>query len=198
MESSAIIQLSAFSGLAGALLTQALTGIFQYAGDKRKAHSELKTTYRNKQVEIAESFYYVTGEKIAIIKKNIDYWQNRNESRSEGSLDFLSKEMKKMNSYMEKLDTENWKCSLVGLYFHVSLTNDKIIAFNDRSKKLYLHVLDLADTLKHSLDESKDDLYKLYGTAITEMCQHYEAVCLQMSHDMLLVKTTLLKEISYK
>lgn len=198
MESSTIIQLSAYSGLAGALLTQALTGAFQYFGDKRKAHNELKSAYRNKQIEIAESFYFVTGEKVAIINKNIDYWQNRNNSRSEDSLEFLSKEMKKMDAYMQKLDADNWKCGLVGLYFDVFMTNDKVIESNDRSKELYLQVLDLADALKHSLEESKDDLYKLYSKAVDDMCVHYENVCGNMVNDMAIVKTALLNELKAK
>jgi hypothetical protein len=196
MDSSNMVQISAFSGLAGALLTQALTGAFQYFGDRRKVHNELKSAYRNKQIEIAESFYYVTGEKMAIIKKNIGYWQNRNNSRSNNSLEFLSREMKKMSAYMDKLDAENWKYGLVSLYFNVSLTADKIIESNDRSKTLYLEVLDLADALKHSLDESKDDLYDLYSDAVNEMCMHYESVCATMADDMAKVKTALLAQLN--
>jgi uncharacterized membrane protein len=195
MDNSIMIQLSAFSGLIGALLTQALTGTFQYFSDRRKAHDELKGTFRNKQVEIAESFYYVTGEKMAVIRKNIEYCHNCNTSRSNESISFLNKEMKKMNAYMEKLDAENWKCNLVGLYFDVSLTNDKIIKSNDKSKELFLKVLDLADTLKHSLEESKDDVYKVYCDAVNEMCAHYESVCSTMAADMIKVKAILTKEL---
>jgi hypothetical protein len=198
MDSSVVIQLSAFSGLAGALLTQALTGTFQYFGDKRKAQNELKSTYRNKQVEIAESFYYVTGEKMAIVKKNIGYWQNQNSLISEASLAFLNKEMLKLNAHLEKLDAENWKCNLVGLYYNVTLTNDLLIAFNDRSKALYLKVLDISDQLEHSLPESKSDLYHLYYEAIGEMCNHYEQLYHKMSHDMEIVKMGLAAEFASK
>jgi hypothetical protein len=190
-----LIQVSAFSGLIGALLTQALTGLFSYYGDKRKSYLELRNTYRNKQVEIAENFYFVSGEKMAIVKKNIDFWKNWNNSRSEASLDFLNKEMKKLATSMEKLDAENWKYNLVSLYFEVSLTNERVIASNNRSKELYLRVLDLTDAIKHALDESKGDLYELYDEAINEMCRHYEEVYAKMKDDMLAVKTGLLSQL---
>jgi len=198
MDNSFIIQLSAYSGLTGALLTQALTGTFQYYGDKRKAQYELKSTYRNKQVEIAESFYYVTGEKLAIVKKNIGYWQNQNNLISEASLAFLNKEMLKLNAHLEKLDAENWKCNLVGLYYNITLTNDLLIMFNDRSKALYLKVLDISDQLKHSLPESKSDLYNLYYVAIDEMCNHYEQLYTKMAHDMEIVRMGLAAEFALK
>jgi hypothetical protein len=189
-----LIQVSAFSGLIGAILTQTLTGLFSYLGDKRKSNIQLKASFRNRQVEIAENFYFVTGEKMAIVKKNIGYWQNWNNSRSEASLDFLNKELIKLNVYMEKLDTENWKNNLISLYFNVCLTNDVLIASNDRSKALYLKVLDLTEALKHALPESKSDLYKLYDDAIRDMCKHYEDVYAKMAGDMAVVRAGLIKE----
>jgi hypothetical protein len=190
-----LVEISAFSGLAGALLTQALTGLFSFLSDKRKSNAELKTTFRNRQIEIAESFYFVTGEKMAIVKKNIDYWQNWNNSRSEASLDFLNKEMAKLNAYMEKLDGENWKYNLISLYFNVSLTNDVLIVSNDKSKAFYLKVLDLTEALKHSLPESKSDLYKLYDETVSHMCSHYEDVYAKMTSDMAIVRAGLIKEL---
>jgi hypothetical protein len=55
-DNSTLIAVSAFSGLAGAIITQALTGLFAYIGDKRKADIELKSQYRTKKVEIAENY----------------------------------------------------------------------------------------------------------------------------------------------
>jgi hypothetical protein len=197
-DNSTLLQVSAYSGLIGALLTQTLIGLFSYVGDKRKSDTELKKTYRNKQVDIAENFYYVTGEKMAIVKKNIGYWKNYNNSRSEKSLDFLNKEMMKLNTYMHKLDAENWKYNLISLYFDVSLTNDLMIASNLKSKELYLKVLDLTDEIKHALEESKGDLYQLYTQAINEMCRHYEDIYAKMANDMNVVKLGLLTEFGLK
>jgi hypothetical protein len=193
-----LVEISAFSGLIGALLTQTLTGLFSYLGDKRKSNIQLKALFRNRQVEIAENFYFVSGEKMAIVKKNIGYWQNWNSSRSEASLDFLNKELVKLNVYIEKLDAENWKNNLISLYFSVSLTNDVLIASNNKSKALYLKVLDLTDALKHALPESKSDLYKLYDDAIHDMCRHYEDVYIKMADDMTVVKIGLLTEFGLK
>ena len=191
---SILIQVSAFSGLIGALLTQALTGLFSYVGDKRKSNLELKTTFRTKQIDIAENFFFVTGEKMAIVKKNIGYWQNWNNSRSAASLEFLNKEMVKLNTYLEKLDADNWKSNLVSLYFDVSFTNDALIASNDQSKERYLKVLDITDELKHALPESKPDIYLLYDQAVKDLCSHYEKVYLQMSLDLDRVKQGLMQE----
>jgi hypothetical protein len=191
-----LIQISAFSGLIGALLTQCLTGMFAYFGDKRESTTELRITFRNKQVDIAENFYFVTGEKMALVQKNIGYWKNYNNSRSDNSLDFLSQEIKKLNTYIEKLDAENWKYNLIGLYFDVSLTNQAVIASNAKSKDLYLSVLDLTDGIKHALDEEKDDLYDLHNKAILKMCEHYEEVYRKMCDDMAIVKASLLKDFN--
>jgi hypothetical protein len=188
-----LVEISAFSGLIGALLTQTLSGLFSYIDDKRKSNMQLKASFRNRQVEIAENFYFVTGEKMAIVKKNIGYWQNWNNSRSEPSLDFLNKELVKLNVYIERLDAENWKNNLISLYFNVSLTNDVLIASNDKSKALYLKVLDLTEALKHALPESKSDLYKLYDDAIRDMCKHYEEVYAKMASDMAVVRAGLIK-----
>ncbi|MES2268761.1 MAG: hypothetical protein V4520_18500 [Bacteroidota bacterium] len=188
-----LLQVSAFSGLIGALLTQCLTGLFSYVGDKRKANTELKNAYRSKQVDIAENFYYVTGEKMAIVKKNIDYWKNYNNSRSDKSLDFLNQEIVKLNAYMDKLDAENWKYNLVSLYFDVTLTNDQLIASNLNSKEQYLKVLDLREGIRHALDIEKSDLYNLYDEAIKEMCRHYESIYAKMYNDMAIVKGGLSK-----
>lgn len=193
-DNSILIQISAFSGLIGALLTQCLTGLFAYLGDKRKSGAALKNTYRNKQVDIAENFYFVTGEKMAVVKKNIGYWKNYNIARSEKSLDFLNKEMNKLNTYIAKLDAENWKYNLISLYFDVSLANDRVIESNLRSKEMYLKVLDLTDGIKHALNEEKGDLYELYNKAINEMCEHYERLYQTMAGDLNIVKTGLTKE----
>ena len=75
-DNTTLIEVSAFSGLAGALLTQMMTGIFAYFSDQRKYHHEIKNLYRSKKAEIGENFYYMTGEIMAIVKKNIGYWKN--------------------------------------------------------------------------------------------------------------------------
>jgi hypothetical protein len=195
--SSILLQVSAFSGLIGALLTQGLTGLLSYVGDKRKSSTELRNTYRNKQVDIAENFYFVTGEKMAIVKKNIGYWENYNDSRSEKSLEFLNQEMTKLNAYIDKLDAENWKYNLAGLYFDVSFTNEKIIATNAQSKEMYLKVLDITDQIKHSLPNEKGDLFKLQSESISEMLKHYDEVYKHMASDMIKVKAELLKEFQH-
>lgn len=193
---SVLIQVSAFSGLIGALLTQGLTGMFSYLADKRKSNSELKKTYRDKRIEIAENFYFVNGEKMAIVKKNIEYWKNYHNARSEKSLDFLHQELKNMKTYMDELDKDNWKYNLVSLYFDVSLSTEQIIASNLKSKELYLAVLDLTDAIKHALFESKSDLYELYDKAIKDLCDHYEAIVKKMAGDMHTVRNSLFQELS--
>jgi hypothetical protein len=194
-DTSILLQISAFSGLIGALSTQCLTGLFSYIGDKRKFSTELKKAYRMKQVEIAENFYFVTGEKMAIVKKNLGYWKNFNNARSDKSLDFLNQEILKLNAYMEKLDAENWKCNLVSMYFNVTLTNDQVIVFNLKSKEQYLKIIDLKDSIKHALPEEKNDLHQLYEEAVKDMCTHYENLYKKMTEDMAIVKTALISQL---
>jgi hypothetical protein len=122
--------------LAVALLTQIITGTFNYFADKRKYNNEVKNLYRIKKTEIGENFFYMTGEKMAMIKKNINHWKNWNDSRSEASLEFLNKEMIKLNAYMEKLNADNWKYNPINLYFNVSLSNKDVIESSAKSHKI--------------------------------------------------------------
>ncbi|MFI5161238.1 MAG: hypothetical protein ACHQHN_08165 [Sphingobacteriales bacterium] len=193
-DNSTFIAISAFSGLAGALLTQTLTGLFGYFSEKRKYHNEHKNLYKSRKSDIGENFYYMTGERMAIISKNITYWKNWNNSRSETSLEFLNKEMVKLNNYLEKLDNDNWKFNLISLYFNVSLTNDNVITSNAKSKQLYLRVLDVIHQLKNTAGPDKEELYKRYAIALFDMCAHYEELYLKMQQDMNLIKAELLQE----
>ncbi|MDB5139134.1 MAG: hypothetical protein JWR12_1050 [Mucilaginibacter sp.] len=57
-DSTTLIEVSAFSGLAGALLTQIVTVVNNFLGDKRKLLADVANQWRSKKVEIAESFFY--------------------------------------------------------------------------------------------------------------------------------------------
>jgi len=158
IDHTSLIALSAFSGLAGAILTQVLTGVFAYYGDKRKSQLELNKAYRDKQVEVAEQFYYVTGETMAVIKKNIEHFKDRSRSRSEASINFFDKEIKKLEAYLDKLKADNWKQNLIGLYFNVSLSYQGLIEANNQSHLLFLRLLDIADKIKKTNDPDKEKL----------------------------------------
>jgi hypothetical protein len=197
-DNSSFIAISAFSGLAGALLTQTLTGIFTYFGDKRNYRHEHTNLFKARKIEIGENFYYMTGERMAVISKNISYWKNWNNSRSEASLEFLNKEMVRLNTYLEKLDNENWKFNLINLYFDVSLTNEKVIESNAKSKQLYLRVLDIIHHLKHSDKNDQEGLYQQYAVALFDMCSHYGELYLKIQRDMDLIKAELLDEYAIR
>jgi hypothetical protein len=189
--------ISAFSGLAGALITQALTGLFTYFGDKRKADTELRNQYRNKQIEIAEHYYYVTGETMAILKKSVQLWKGRNIQRSEASYKSMSKSLKEADAQLKKMNIENWKHNLIGLYFNVSLSYDELIAANNKSHELYLKVLDTGDKIKHT--ENEDDRHRYlgeYSVGIFDLCSQYDAVYDILSIDMDKVRSELLKSFS--
>jgi regulator of replication initiation timing len=193
-----LIEVSAFSGLLGALLTQMMTGIFAYFNDKRKYNHEVRNLYRVKKTEIGENFYYMTGEIMAVIKKNIGYWKNWNDSRSEASLEFLNKEMIKLNTYMDKLKTENWKFNLINLYFKVSMSNSEVIESNARSQQLYLEVKDITDKIRKAPVTDQDALYKQYAVAVFHMCSQYEDLYSKMEHDANLVREEILQDFTIK
>ena len=197
-DNTTLIEVSAFSGLVGALITQMMTGIFAYFNDKRKYNHEVKNLYRIKKTEIGENFYYMTGEMMAVIKKNIGYWKNWNNSRSKASLDFLNKEMMKLNTYMDKLKAENWKFNLINLYFRVSMSNNEIIESNARSQQLYLKVKDIMDKIRKAGEADQETLYQEYALAVFEMCAQYEDLYSQMELDANLVKEEILHDFSIK
>ncbi|MGN8070916.1 hypothetical protein [Mucilaginibacter sp. SG564] len=189
-DNNTLIAVSAFSGLAGALLTQTLTGFFAYISDKRKSGTDLKNQLRNKQIEIAEAYYFMTGETMAQVKKNINYWTNRN--RSDASFAYLQKEIKKLDARLEQLNTENWKHNLVSLYFQVSLSLDEILDTNTRTHALYLKTLDIADQLNKAKKEEQELLLGQYNLAIFDLCGQYELLYQMLEQDMQKVKTALL------
>jgi len=184
------IELSA-SGLAGAVLTQALTGIFAYHGDRRKENSTLKMTYRSKQIEIAESFYFVTGETMSIVKRNIEYWRDRGKPRSDASISFFKDEIKKLDDYFENLKATTWKHSLTGLYFNIEFSYSKLIAANTRSHAMYLRLMDLADRIKAAGGDEKNTLLGAYFTMIFDLCGEYENIYHLLEKDMDKVKNEL-------
>ncbi|WP_184549820.1 hypothetical protein [Mucilaginibacter sp. FT3.2] len=196
-DNSTLIAVSAFSGLAGAIITQALTGLFAYIGDKRKADIDLKSQYRSKKVEIAENYYYVTGETMSILKKSVQLWKGRNIARSEASYKSMSEGLKGADLQLKKMNIENWKHNLIGLYFDVSLAYDDLIAANNRSHELYLKVLDIEAKIRTSGNETDKELYiGQFSIAIFDLCNQYDAVYDILASDMSKVKMELLN--SYK
>lgn len=197
-DNGTIIALSAFSGLAGAILTQMLTGLFGYFSDKRKSKIELNKSFRDKQVEVAEQFYFVTGETMTVLRKSIEHWKDRNKARSEASIDFFNKEIKKLDAYMEKLHTDNWKHNLVSLYFDISLSHNKLIDANNKSHLIYLNLLDLAYKIREANESDKNVLLGKYHQAIFDLCAQYDDIYKMLEHDMQCVKSALTKSFEIK
>lgn len=194
MAENTTLIVSAFSGLAGALISQMLTGLFAYLGDKRKADIDLKKRYRSKQVEIAESYYYVTGETMSILKKSVQLWKGRSIPRSEASYRSMTESLKEADTQLKKMNVDNWKHNLIGLYFNVSLSYDELIAANNKSHELYLNVLDLADKIKSADDEETRERYiGQYSIGVFDLCSQYDAVYNILAGDMEKVKVELLK-----
>ncbi|WP_161964467.1 hypothetical protein [Mucilaginibacter endophyticus] len=194
MAENTTLIVSAFSGLAGALISQMLTGLFAYLGDKRKADIDLKKRYRSKQVEIAESYYYVTGETMSILKKSVQLWKGRSIPRSEASYRSMTESLKEADAQLKKMNIDNWKHNLIGLYFNISLSYDELIAANNKSHELYLNVLDLADKIKNSNDDETRERYiGQYSVGIFDLCSQYDTVYNILAGDMEKVKVELMK-----
>ncbi|HEY8929519.1 MAG TPA: hypothetical protein VIM55_10030 [Mucilaginibacter sp.] len=186
-----LVEISAFSGLAGALLTQLVTAFNTYLTDRRKQSFELGAEYRARKAETGEHFYFMTGEKMAAIKKNVGYWRNWNNSRSSSSLQFLTAETRQFNAQLEKLDSENWKYNLVEMYYGIEFTQAKVHESNDRSHRLYLAYLDVADRITGASEDETETLYQRYATIVFEMCGHYEQVYQLLERDRQLVRNEL-------
>ena len=195
-DNDTLVAVSAFSGLAGALLSQVLSGLFAYYTDKRKTAQTLKTLYRNKKIEIAENYYYVTGETMGTLKKSINYLVNYNDMRRPSTIAFLNEEIKKVDHHLSKLYAENWKQNLVGLYFDVSLSNDAIIELNTRSHDLHLKRMDIADKIKDSASQDTDELYGKYSLITFDLCAQYQKLYDMLSQDRQLIKDAL--SVSFK
>lgn len=192
-DNSTLITVSAFSGLAGAILTQALTGLFAYFKDKRKAETNLKSQYRSKQVEIAENYYYVTGETMSILKKSVQLWKGRNIARSEASYKSMSEDLKEADNQLKKMNIDNWKHNLIGLYFDVSLAYDELIAANNKSHALYLKVLDIEDKIRNASNEvDKEHYIGQFSIGIFDLCNQYDTVYNILADDMSKVKSELM------
>jgi hypothetical protein len=188
---------SAFSGLAGALISQTLTGLFAYFGDKRKAETDLKNQYRNKQVEIAENYYYVTGETMSILKKSVQLWKGRNIQRSEASYKSMTDSLKEADVQLKQMNIDNWRHNLIGLYFNVSLSYNELIAANNRSHELYLKVLDIKEKIRHNEnDADKESYIGQFSMGIFDLCNQYEAVYNILAKDMDKVKAELLNSFT--
>jgi hypothetical protein len=184
--------LTAFAGLAGALMTQLLTGLFSYLNDRRKQESEVQSLYRGKKLEIGENFYFMNGELMAMIKKNIAYWRQRGEDRSDRTLAFLRQEMDRLDAYQAKLQAENWKYNLIGIYFAIPYSFQEMLEDNQRSHELYLQVLDYSERIRVALPSEKDEFFLPYQEVIEGLCTHYLQIYSKMEGNMEAVKTAML------
>jgi hypothetical protein len=194
-ENNTILVIGAFSGFAGAILAQSISGLITYFSDKRKKDNETHAVYRSKKTDIGENFYYVSSEKVSIIRAHILYWQKREFIDSESSLAFLNQEMKKLSEHLGRLNADSWKYNLINLYYQVTLNHNTIIRTNAVSQAYYLKYLDIIDAFKKAHDEeNKNELQGRYAEILFEMCNHYEDLCRQMEQDMDRVKEELLKE----
>jgi hypothetical protein len=198
MDKSFVIYVTAFAGLTGALLTQLMTGLFAYINDRRKQKVDLENQYRIKRLEIGENFYFINGELMAIIRKNIDYWYNLRNDRSEQTLISMKKEIGKLDNYQAQLRTENWKYNLVGIYFRVPFGFDAIQEANSRSHQLCILVNDLANKIRAAAPAQREELYKSYNVAIFDLCSHYEQVFSRMQDNMVAIKDQLLGEFDMR
>lgn len=192
---STLIAVSAFSGLTGALLTQLMSGLFTYYGDKRKYRIEVKNSHRNKKIEIGENFYYLNGETMALLKKSIAYWKKRNKF-SEQNMEYIGKDIKRTEEQIAKVYAENWKYNLVNLYFNVKLSIDEINEENQKSHMLFLKVREIAERIKDSTEEDKNLLYGEYSFSTYDLISQYERVYDLLEQDMNTVKNELLKDFT--
>jgi hypothetical protein len=188
---------AAFSGLAGALLTQLMTGLFSYVNDRRKQKTEARNLLRGKKIEIGENFYFMSGELMAMIKKNIAYWKNRHDYRSEVSLGFLRLEMDRLDVYQSKLQTENWKYNLVAIYYDIPYSFGAMLEDNKRSHELYLKVLDFSEIIKRTLPQEKEDVFIDYKTTLAELCVHYQKIYDHMEANMSAICATLRTDFQF-
>ncbi len=192
-DNSTLIALSAFSGLAGAVLTQVLIGLFNYLGDKRKSKDALNKQYRDKQIEVAEQFYFVTGETMNRLKKSIEHWKDLNKARTEVSISFFNKEIKELDAHLEKVKAENWKHNLIDLYFNVSLSKTDLVIANTKSHTLFLNLLDTASKISKGNEAEKDTLQGKYHIDIFDLCSQYDDIYKILENDMQTVKAALQK-----
>jgi len=190
----ALFGVSALSGMTGAILAQIVAAVNNYFTDNRKHNFEVNNQFQNRKIEIGENYYYMNGEMMAVIRKNIEFWKNFNTSRGEASLESLKREVKQFTARLDKLNAENWKYDLITLYFNVSFTPDEIQAVNAQSRKLDLAILDLAGRLKSAVPEEKDALLGKYALAVFDMCSHYEAVYAKLEQDKNVIRDELLKD----
>lgn len=196
MKPNEIAWLTGMAGLAGALLTQLLNGLFAYINDRRKQRLELQKTHRDKRTEIGENFYFMNGELMSMIKKNIAYWQTRLDYRSDAALNFLRQEMDRLDAYQTRLQNENWKYNLVGIYFETPYSFSEMLEDNKRSHELYLQVLDQSEVIRRTLPQERDDLYPAYQAALQRLCTHYQLIYERMGANMQAVKGVLVAGFS--
>lgn len=192
INSVTLFEVSAFSGLAGAVLTQTLTGMLAYLADRRKDKTKSRNLFRSKRIEIAEKFYYVTGETMTVVKKSMDHLKERQKVRSEASMNVVNQEIKKLDGYLEKLNTENWQQNLIGLYFNIALSYDRLIAANSRSHGLYLQLLDARAQIKSAEEAELENWYGKYHLTLFDLYGQYEDIYRLLEADMAKVKKELL------
>lgn len=173
-----------------------MTGLFAYINYRRKQKTELENQYRAKKLEIGENFYFINGELMTMMRKNIDYWNNLHNDRSEQTLNFMRREMEKLDVYQAQLHAENWKYNLIAIYYDVPFTAEEIQQANRRSHELYLRIVDLSNKIRVTIPQEQEDLYQVYSQTVFDLCAHYEHTYTRMQDNMTAIKGQLIGEFS--
>jgi hypothetical protein len=138
---------------------------------------------------------------MSILKKSIQLWKGRNIARSEASYKSMSAGLKEADVQLKKMNIDNWKHNLIGLYFNVSLAYDDLVAANNRSHELYLKVLDIEAKIRTADNDNETDKELFIGqfsVAIFDLCSQYDAVYNILAKDMDKVKAELLTSFTTK
>jgi hypothetical protein len=182
------------SGLAGALLSQLISAASVFWNENRKDKREQRNSYREKKLEIGENFYFMNGERMDLIKKNIQYWKSKNVDMSQASRRHLNENMNKLIGHMDKINAENWKYNLINLYFKVKLNSEIVHRLNTKSHSFLIKATDISEQIENAAPELLEGLYQQHALTIFNMCAHYERIYEALDADMHTVKMQLLAE----
>lgn len=194
MNKDLLLALSALSGLAAALITQMMTGLFAHLNERRKRRNDLHDAYRAKKLDIGENYFFINGEMMDLVRKTISYWCNLRNEHDPATLSLMKKEMNRMENYQAKLFADNWRYNLVEIYFQIPFKSEHIRLANSRSRQLFIEVTDIANKIRLTEPGQSQILYQSYNVAILGLCAHYEELYIQIENNMTAVKKQLLAE----
>ncbi len=177
---------SAGSALLGVIVSQIITAINSKSSDHRKHNFEIIKTKLARKIEVGESFYYISGENLQLMKAMVHYIKTKSIVQSKLSKEFLQNGYTRLHADFEKIKSDNHSANLINLYFNVGVSFELISKSDLEAKNIFLNLYELNSEYSRSTNSAAYNERLAEGIAkeMINLCNHFEKSIERTKEDM--------------